>query len=352
MTFIKNLWRRPQNVFLRKAMFQIHLWTGIAIGLYVLAISISGSAIMFRNEIYKAADSGPKVVEVKGEKLSDDALKTVVIQAYPKASVSFIWPGKQPDWATEIWMDIDGRRNQRLWDPYTGKDLGPSVPRAIQVTAWFMDLHTDLLAGDTGRKVNGWASVVFTMLCITGAFVWWPGSDKWKRSLWVNPKSGWKRINWDLHSSVGAWAFLLVFMWAATGIFLVWPTEFQRVINRYAPLIQYAPPEEEALAYPPVTAPAQVSAQAEPPAKGKAFGKGKGKRQPPRLSNGDKFIRWMYYLHFGNFAGWKVKALWTALGFLPVLLFVTGTIMWWNRVLSPSARRSKRNREVVEVAEG
>jgi uncharacterized iron-regulated membrane protein len=65
------------------------------------------------------------------------------------------------------------------------------------------------------------------------------------------------------------------------------------------------------------------------------------------MTKGDLFIRWMYYLHFGNFAGWKTKALWTALGFLPVLLFVTGTIMWWNRVLSPSARRAKRNREAA-----
>ena len=69
------------------------------------------------------------------------------------------------------------------------------------------------------------------------------------------------------------------------------------------------------------------------------------------MTNGDKIIRWMYYLHFGTFAGWKVKALWTALGFLPVLLMITGTIMWWNRVLSPSARRAKRaaaaNREAL-----
>jgi hypothetical protein len=32
-----------------------------------------------------------------------------------------------------------------------------------------------------------------------------------------------------------------------------------------------------------------------------------------------------------------------ALGLIPSLLFVTGTIMWWNRVLSPSARRARAN---------
>jgi uncharacterized iron-regulated membrane protein len=311
----------------------------------VLAISVSGSAVVFRNEIYKVADQGPKIVEVRGEKLSDEALKAAALKVFPQDSVSYLWPSQKADQATEVWLDHDGERNQRLFDPYTGEDLGPSVPYAIQVTSWFMRLHTDLLAGDTGRFVNGWASVAFTLLCITGLVVWWPGVDKWRRSLWVNPRSGWKRINWDLHSSLGFWSFGLVFMWAVTGTFVIWPLPFEKVINEFSPLIQYAIPEEDPdepqaalVAAPPVLA------QVEAPKGGFGKGRGKGKGRPPiRRSPGDQFIRWMYYLHFGNFAGNKTKAAWVALGLLPSLLFVTGTIMWWNRVLSPSARRAKRN---------
>jgi uncharacterized iron-regulated membrane protein len=347
-------WRRPQNVWLRRAIFQVHLWSGVALGLYVLAISVSGSAIVFRNEIYKMADDGPRVVEAKGDLLTEEQLKAAAKRAYPGDSVSFIFPGKEPNHATEIWMDHNGERNQRLFDPYTGADLGPSVPYAIQVTSWFMRLHTDLLAEDTGRKVNGWASVAFSLLCMSGLVVWWPGVEKWKRSLWVNPRAGWKRFNWDLHSAVGFWISALVIMWGLTGIFLVWPLPVQKFVNHFSPLIQYALPEED----PPVAvAPALPNVMAQPAPLvegqpkgefkgnfGKGFGKGKG-RPRIRQSAGDKFLRWLYYLHFGNFAGNKTKALWVALGLLPSLLFVTGTIMWWNRVLSPSARRAKRSRE-------
>jgi uncharacterized iron-regulated membrane protein len=63
------------------------------------------------------------------------------------------------------------------------------------------------------------------------------------------------------------------------------------------------------------------------------------RRRPPiKRSPGDIFLRWFYYLHFGNFAGSWVKALWVVLGLAPPFLFATGALMWWNRVLSREAR--------------
>jgi uncharacterized iron-regulated membrane protein len=54
----------------------------------------------------------------------------------------------------------------------------------------------------------------------------------------------------------------------------------------------------------------------------------------------DEVLRWSTRLHFGRFAGWPVKTLWVVLGFAPVVLFITGAVMWWNRVLRP-ARQAK-----------
>src|SRR5262249_3335859 len=72
----------------------------------------------------------------------------------------------------------------------------------------------------------------------------------------------------------------------------------------------------------------------------------RGRRPPPHYSTGDKIVRWFTYLHFGNFAGPKTKTLWAFLGLAPVGLFVTGVLMWWNRVL----RRSKAGAEVEPLA--
>lgn len=332
-----NLWQRwlgrPQGVWLRRALFQIHLWTGIGVGLYVILISVTGSAIVFRNEIYQSAGAGARVVQVRGTKLPADEFKKIVREKYPDSSLSFVFEGKQPTAATEVWLERGKERVQRLFDPYTGQDLGDSVPRPIRVAAWLAKLHTDLLFGDTGRKVNGVGAIFLTLLCVTGLIIWWPGVKSWRRSLVIDPRSNWKRLNWDLHSAIGFWSFALIFMWSITGVYLGFPLPFQKAINHYSTLIQYAIPEEVTMAAPAVLA---------QPSQPKSFNNGKGRRPPIRRSAGDNFIRWIYYLHFGNFAGWKTKALWVALGLLPVFLFVTGAIMWWNRVLSPIARRSRR----------
>ena len=335
--------RRPQEVWLRKALFQIHLWTGVAVGLYVLVISISGSAIVFRNEIYGAYSPKPVILDTSGTRLTKDQLKDAAHRAYPGFTVTFIWEARQPDQAVEIWLERKGSPKQRLFDPYTGKDLGPAVPTVIRTVAWLSDLHTNLLGGEKGRVVNGVGSIFLTLLCITGLVLWWPGAPHWKRGFWIRWKANWKRLNFDLHSAMGIWMFAFIFMWGITGIYVVWPTPFQKQINRVWPLDYYRLISET-----PAT-PATVAEvrfitvadeQPQPPRR-------RGRRPPPHYSTGDKIVRWLTYLHFGNFAGPKTKTVWVIAGLAPVVLFVTGVLMWWNRVLSREARRLRpmRSRE-------
>ena len=59
----------------------------------------------------------------------------------------------------------------------------------------------------------------------------------------------------------------------------------------------------------------------------------------------DRIQYWMAYLHFGRLGGRGIpycdrglcdsisKATWAVVGLVPPILFVTGAVMWWNRVL-------------------
>lgn len=46
---------KPQKLWWRKLLFQVHLWTGIGLGLYIFVISVTGAALVFREEIETAS---------------------------------------------------------------------------------------------------------------------------------------------------------------------------------------------------------------------------------------------------------------------------------------------------------
>ena len=343
--------RRPQEVFLRKAIFQIHLWTGIGLGLYVLAISVTGSALVFRNEMYKSIETGPKVVPVGEKRLTQKELSAAAERAHPGYSVSYVWESKKPNETTELWLSRGDSKKQLLFDPYTGQDLGESIPYSIQILKWTADLHTDLLLGKGGRNANGIGGFFVALLCLSGIVIWWPGIRNWRRALTIQWGANWKRLNFDLHSAVGFWSISIVFIFGFTGAYLVFTMPFQRVIDYFAPLNVYKLPDEFTLAQPaPLAQPTSevqfvtvAEETPQPPPR-------RRRREPPPYSFGDKIVRWQSWLHFGNFAGWKTKALWVVLGLIPPFLLVTGAIMWWNRVLSREARRSKRRQEAAAGA--
>jgi uncharacterized iron-regulated membrane protein len=318
--------RRPKSLWLRKALFQAHLWTGIALGLYVFAISVSGSAIVFRNELYNALWPGPRMVAISGHRFTHDELRDAASRAYPQYRVSWIWDAKRPDQAIEIWMDRKGHKKQRLFDPYTGQDLGESRPYSIQVMAWLVDLHVNLLSGKVGRLINGVGAVFVLALSLSGAVLWWPGVRSWRRGLVVRTKSNWKFFNWQLHNAIGLWMLPFVLMFGVVGVYAGFPGPFQVFVNKIAPLEVYKPIPETSLNR--KISVIAVSTPAPPPP-----------RFRPKYSTGDRIIRWFSYLHFGNFGGWASKALWVVIGLAPAFLFVTGVLMWWNRVLRPAAAR-------------
>jgi uncharacterized iron-regulated membrane protein len=325
MALIEQFVRRPQSVWLRKALFQIHLWIGIAVGLYVVAISVSGSALFFRS-IVNEATPGRRMVAGSGPLLTKDQLIDDAKRAYPSYTPSEVSLGR-PGREVEITLERGSRRKYRIFDPYTGRDLGEAVPYMLQFMSLMLDLHVNLLAGPTGRLVNGILSILLTLLAVTGAVIWWPGIQNWRRSLTVNFRTNWKRLNWDLHSAAGFWTFAFFFMWSFTGIYLVFPAPFDGMINRFAPLDYYKLISQDSEPGPPTVTFLRV-ADVAPPVK--------PRRRRPRIhySTGDQVIRTLFGMHFGNFAGVKIRILWAVLGLMPPLLFLTGALMWWNRVLS------------------
>jgi uncharacterized iron-regulated membrane protein len=291
--------RRPQKVWMRKALFQVHLWTGIGLGLYILLMSVSGSALIFRRELTRSLAREPRVVPGPGARMSEDDLKQSARRAYPDFTVTSVSLRKNPDQAAEIRLERGGKKLQRLFNPYTGADLGDSLRLGFRFVLWLVDLHDNLLAAQTGRLINAAGGIFTVILALTGVVIWWPGIDTWRRSLSFRWKTNPKGFNWTLHSALGFWSFAFFFMWAISGIYLSIPSVFSAAVDFLEPL-------------------------------------NPGSRS---LRFGDQFLYWLAQAHFGRFAGVWVKITWTAVGLTPAVLFVTGAFMWWKRVLNPWLRR-------------
>jgi uncharacterized iron-regulated membrane protein len=310
MTLWQRWLRQPQTTWLRKAIFQVHLWSGIGVGLYVLFVSVTGSVLVFRNELAAAATPDPIILSRSGARLTDDQLKEAIGRAYHGYSIS-INRAANPDEAVEISLERSTERRARLFDPYTGKDLGNAVPMGIRAIGTLLDLHDDLLAGSIGRRVNGFAAFLLVVLSFTGIVVWWPGIKRWRRSLTVHRNVGWRRFSWDLHSMVGFWSVGFITMFALSGAYLGNPEPFQDLADWLEPLTQ----------------------------------------ANAGIRIGDKVIYWLAYLHFGRIGGigipcsvrsglcdWTTKSVWALLGLAPAVMFATGAVMWWNRVLRTKGR--------------
>ena len=276
MTAWQQWVQRPQGLWARKALAKIHLWIGIGVGFYVLLISISGSALVYRRELSRKLSRNEAVLP-RSSRMPLEVLQRRAESAYPAYEVYAIYESKQPDRPDQIVLGDGERRISRWFDPYTGADLGDPRSFAVRVFGWLADLHDNLLSGMTGRFVNGIGALFVTVLSLSGMVIWWPGAKNWRRSLIINRGARFARFNWDLHSATGFWCSFFVFVWGLSGICLCFPG----VLN-------------------------------------------------PLLSNEGVF--WITELHFGRFH-WLTEALWTGLGLAPALLAASGALMWWNRVL-------------------
>ena len=208
LSWWKQWLQRPPRLRLHTYLFQLHYWVGAVAGAYLALMSITGSIIVFRDQLSR-------------------------------------------------------------W-------------RAVE---WLVKLHTNLLAGSIGRVVNGIGGGSLTLLCLTGAIIWWPGLKYWRRSLQVNWRANFPRMNWDLHSAFGFWCFAFVLLWGVSGFYFAFPQAFSILF---------------------VLDPAD------------------------RIT--DRWLYWLSELHFGRFTR-LTEALWAVFGLVPGVLAFTGSFICCRRVI-------------------
>jgi len=311
-----NQWlRQPRNILLRRILFQVHLWVGVGLGLYIIMISVTGSILVYRRDLTTALTIHPVHVTPTAHRLTNDELGAILQRSYPgfnleEVSIPRVRGRAILDESVEVRLRRKNKIIERLADPYTGADLGITERPIVTFIIWVGDLHDDLLGGPTGRLVNGVGAIFATLLGFTGAILWWPGIKNWRRGLTIDWKRKRYAFNWSLHNAVGIWMLAFVVLWGISGIYFSFPKPFNAIVDFLEPLNDSS----------------------------------------SQLRAGDTFLFWLAQLHFGRFPGYTIKAIWTVLGLAPAVLAATGGLMWWFRVVRRRPQRIEQCQTVAVAA--
>lgn len=369
-----SILNRPRYSPLRKLMFQLHLWIGLALGLYVVVVCVTGSLVVFRGEIEDVLHSDLTRVTPGPRRMALQPVYEAVKQAHPGDTLRTINLPPAPDAAWSLWFTgPKGKSFHAYANPYTGKILGDDLAND-NLTEWLYDLHANLLAGGTGEKINGIAAMFFGLLCLSGVVIWWPGRGRVvKQGLTIQWRSQWKRLNYDLHKVLGIASAGLLLLVIVTGVYFPFPQPFRAIAewlghpeikaesprSRPRPVARW-PSLDEAIATANSALPEgevnwiglpqkpheDISVRKRIPGDWRLTGSDyvhldqytgaviSVERHAER-SPGQRFLRAMFPLHTGTFGGLFTRLLWAMLGLVPALLFVTGFLMWWNRVVRP-----------------
>ncbi|SEJ00697.1 Uncharacterized iron-regulated membrane protein [Dyadobacter sp. SG02] len=221
---------------LGKLIGTLHLWLGLASGIVIIVIGLTGATYVFTDEIKPLVYQDRLFIQPENKpKLPLSQLQAAAQKAVgEKRPVTRVEISSQPD-RTYIFraLKVD-KEGFSHWDyykyymrsyvnPYTGEVVKLEDSRNEFFTL-VLGLHMRMLFGEKiGHTVVSYSVLAFVLILISGLVLWWPtkwnksGTDKSFKIKW-NAKL--KRVNYDLHNVLGFYACALLFMSAVTG--LVW----------------------------------------------------------------------------------------------------------------------------------
>jgi len=374
---MQALLQSPRQSRLRWWFWQFHLYSGVITGLVLVVLGLTGSLIVYLPELRRAVVPGGTVVAAKGEMLPLQVSLEAVTAARPHDRMYSLYLDGGPDKALNFRsVSASGERIHTFVDPYTAQ-IQYIDNYEHSTLEWFFLLHADLLAGDTGRWVNGWFAYSMVFLSLSGLLLWWRGIRNWRRGLAYETRASWKRQVWDLHNLSGFVSSILLLLVAFSGAYYSFPAAYKSAastltggpaelpaitVDAAQPLPldaivaqarQALPGGEPTMVNFPGKADAPISVRLKLPSDMHRIGYNYVLLNPATagvlrvekfsdLPLGVQFIRFMTPLHYGTFGGTTTRILYILLGFIPLLLFGTGLAMWWNRVLIKRFAQKKK----------
>lgn len=203
----------------------LHLWPSIISGIIVIIVCLSGTIIVYCDEImnYTAGEAKLVTVPADAKPVSAEAILASIKERDTAFQISEMVFFQEENRSVRVRAYHKGleKLNQIYVNPYTAEVL--KVDFTIHFFFVMAHIHSHLLAGKFGGWIVLVSTVIFLISCITGLVLWWP--KRWTKktrqdSFTIKWKAKFKRFNYDLHNVYGFYSLLLCFILSLTGIFI------------------------------------------------------------------------------------------------------------------------------------
>ncbi|MDA6072575.1 PepSY domain-containing protein [Flavobacterium sp. AC] len=197
----------------------LHLWLGLASGIIVVIMGITGCVLVFEHEIKELTSPYLSVEAQSPDKLLPPSkIYAAVHKALPNKEIHGVWYN-----GLDKSIKVDIESDSLIYvNPYNGKITG-----MVDHEDFFhiMDEgHRNLwLERNIGSQITAWATFIFFFLLISGLILWFP--KKWNKttrntSFKIKWDAKFKRLNYDLHNVMGFYTLILAMLIAFTGMLM------------------------------------------------------------------------------------------------------------------------------------
>jgi len=229
---------------MRALLVRLHRTAGLSLALFLTLAGLTGSAIVFNEEIDAFINPSLFHTNTHGAPLSPDLLANKVQSAIPLAQVTLIPLATKPGEAAVLRVEPrEGKTldyDQVFADPVTGKVLGTRLWGAccfapVHLMPFLYLFHYTLqLPGTWGILLMGVVGIVWAVDCFVGFALTLPRAgpffERWKIAWKIKRNAGNFRFNLDLHRAGGLWLWGVLLMVAATGVGMNLPDQVVRPI--------------------------------------------------------------------------------------------------------------------------
>lgn len=346
----------------------MHRYAGLAAGLFLVVSGLTGSLLVYREEIEGLLYPELMKTVPRDERVRLQAVLEAARRAYPQDRPFSIRLPRTPQQTYVVKMN--GAHGLSVYaDPYSGEVLG-AHRQEDTFMGWIALLHTQFLSGDRGETILGMGAVLLIFMSVTGILLWWPRNGKFAPGFKIRWSAQWKRVNFDLHRASGLYAALLLLIAAVTGASLLFNKSVTGLVNaitqspsRAAPPL--SEPFREGMPAPsldvllrradhfvPAATTTWINFPQTPQApwvvrkklpqeshpSGRNFvyldqytGKALQVENSVEAPLGTRINNALYPIHIGAIGGTPTRILQVVIGLAPAVLFISGLVMWKNR---------------------